>query len=155
MRGRQRWGAVAWMVLLGTLAACGSDPCGGRDSSDSSHSPEIKHLDLFDQMEGDPWTLIFAAEFADKDGDLGNTGSIDFYLNDSSSPSSIDLASLFGQSELAAGAKSGEIAIPLRFNETNKRSVRLNLGAQMVDAAQHISNCYTLDLQFNIRAVEP
>jgi hypothetical protein len=107
------------------------------------------------QIPGDPWTVVFGIEFEDRNGDLGSGGRAEFYLNDNDEPTPQELDSVFRQSGLASDAESGAMWVTLRFaDETVDDGTRVRLGIQLVDAAELRSNCFTLDLEFDVSPAE-
>jgi hypothetical protein len=96
--------------------------------------------------------VIFAVGFNDADGDLGD-GTAEFFLNGGNAATAIELFDLFRQSGLGVEATSGRIAIPLRFREDVRDGASVRIGVQVIDAAAHRSNCYSIDLSFEVEPV--
>jgi hypothetical protein len=138
------------LVTLASLAACSDDHC-AEEASGATSAPVLEAFDLLEQLEGDPWTLIFAATFSDADGDLA-AGHAELSVNGRASGNQLPLGDIFRQSGLPASARSGRIAFPLRFEDTVEDGAQVWLGMQLVDGARQRSNCAALELGF---AVEP
>ncbi|MEZ4270486.1 MAG: hypothetical protein R3C68_03320 [Myxococcota bacterium] len=137
------------IAVLGGLGGCGpSRKCPAEPFGDPAVRPQITNLDLLQQLDGDPWTLVFATTFIDADGDIG-TGHAEFYLNGRKSPIELDMGDSFRQSGLAADVKAGSIAFPLRFSETGGDR-RVVLSIQLIDSAGNQSNCFSIDLRFAV-----
>lgn len=149
---RRGLGATLFMVTLALGAtACGGNACGDVDASGASGAPRITKLELATQLEGDPWTTIFAASFSDRDADLA-MGEARFHLNESSSPSTVQpLRDVFRQSALDEAATTGTLALALRFNPDIDDGSEVRVGLQLEDGAGHASNCYGLTLEFDVR----
>ena len=67
---------------------------------------------------------------------------------------SVELIDLFKGADVDAGAKSGELAVPLRFSENVEDGANATLGVQLVDDEGNRSNCYSLDLEFTVKPVQ-
>lgn len=138
-------------VLASAVSACGGNACGDVDASGASTAPKVTKLELATQLEGDPWTTIFAASFSDSDADLA-LGEARFHLNESSSPSTVQpLRDIFRQSALDESATKGTLALALRFNPDIDDGSEVRVGLQLEDGAGHASNCYGLTLEFDVR----
>ena len=151
-RARGRFaGALLLTVLALAASACGGNACGDVDASGASSAPKVTKLELATQLEGDPWTTIFAASFSDSDADLA-LGEARFHLNESSSPSTVQpLRDVFRQSALDESATKGTLALALRFNPDIDDGSEVRVGLQLEDGAGHSSNCYGLTLEFDVR----
>ena len=146
---------VVLVCLLPFLSACGTDSsaCGSILKSDSELAPRITDFELNKQLDGDPWTLIFAATFEDSNGDLGELGQARFYLAGEEA-ATLNLKDIFVQNGVDAEANSGVLAMPLRFSETVSDGAQVVLGLQLFDSNSFASNCYSLGLEFNIDDVD-
>lgn len=129
-------------------AGCGGDDCSEAPSS-SPNAPVVTLFDLRGQLDGDPWTLIFEVAFEDEDGDL-SAGRAEFFLNAERSDTSVALFDVFRQTGLEPDATRGKLGIPLRFADTVQDGASVRLGVQLVDEADHRSNCYSFDLAFSV-----
>ena len=109
----------------------------------------ITDFELNKQLDGDPWTLIFAATFEDSNGDLGELGQARFYLAGEEA-ATLNLDDIFIQNGVDAEANSGVLAMPLRFSETVSDGAQVVLGLQLFDGNSFASNCFSLGLEFNI-----
>ena len=138
------------MLPLGPYA-CGTDAaaCGAMLASDSELAPILTNFELKSQLDGDPWTLIFAATFEDTNGDLGPLGQAKFYLGGDEA-ASLSLSDIFRQSGLEQDATEGVLALPLRFSETVQDGAQVVLGLQVLDGNSFKSNCYSLGLEFDV-----
>jgi hypothetical protein len=143
---------AACLALL--QAGCGESACGGFEQTESRDAPLIKELRLASQLTGDPWTAIFGLLFQDANGDLGNSsnGTAEFYLNGESA-AVVSLSELFQQNGVAGESTSGELAIPLRFSEGISDGASARLALQLSDHERNLSNCYALELEFDVTAV--
>ena len=117
------------VVLAFSLTACGTDSsaCGSILKSDSALAPRITDFELNKQLDGDPWTLIFAATFEDSNGDLGELGQARFYLAGEEA-ATLSLNDIFMQNGVDTEANSGVLAMPLRFSETVSDGAQVVLG---------------------------
>ena len=149
-----KYGLGAALAALVIVASSCGDPnfCDGQTSSGEAEAPAIENFGLVDQLDGDPWTAIFSATFKDSDGDLGG-GSAKFYINGKEA-ASIDLHEVFQQSDLGQDAVEGIVALPLRFSDTIDDETTANLGLQLIDVGAHSSNCYGLELEFNVSPID-
>ena len=75
------------VTMLVLAAGCERGYCGAdSDVEPAKDAPRIKDMAMIDDaVPGDPWELIFVAEFSDKDGDLGG-GVANVYLNGGGEP---------------------------------------------------------------------
>jgi len=143
------------IVMMATLgAACGDGDndaaCAGKtQSADGSVMPWVSRFRLASQLPGDPWTLVFGISFTDGDGDLGDTGAAEFFVNGYST-TTVDLGQVFALSGVETDARAGEIAVPLRFPDDTSDGSRVRIAVQLLDAAQRRSNCYSLDMNFSV-----
>lgn len=148
---------TAWkrgMVVVAFLAlhsGCGDSDCGGFERTATSSAPWISEVSLASQLEGDPWTAIFGVTFEDIDGDLATSsaGKAEFFL-DGVSAAAVELNTLFSQSSLEENARTGVLAIPLRFSEGISDGAKTVLGLQLADSKLNRSNCYSLSLKFGV-----
>ncbi|MEK7706227.1 MAG: hypothetical protein AAB426_14805 [Myxococcota bacterium] len=129
--------------------------------SASASAPEIDDLWLVGQLtrdsypvqSEDPWLAVLGVHFRDREGDLRD-GKVRFYMGGDTQPSlTQDLQTLLLQSGVPVDALDGELWASLRFAESTPDGTRAHLGVQLEDAAGHDSNCYTLELAFDVRAV--
>jgi len=134
--------------------ACGSNTCGGQARTEDGNAPAVTRFYVLSedkQIPGDPWTVLFGVEFNDITGDLGPGGRAEFYLNSNTEASEQELDRVFRQNGLLPGATEGAFWVYLRFaEETVDDGTQVRLGVQLVDAAELRSNCYTLDLEFDV-----
>ena len=143
---------ATFLFVAGTLplTGCGESTCDGFERSSSDYAPSITQMRLVNQLEGDPWTSVFGVGFSDSDGDLGvGTGHAEFFLNGKSTVK-VPLPEFFQGGALEGNAKSGELAVPLRFSENVEDQATATLGLQPVDDDGNRSNCYSLDLEFAV-----
>ena len=80
---RRKLENVTWVRVVSGLvglsqSSCGTDAsaCGSVLATESDLAPRLTDFQLNKQLDGDPWTLIFAATFEDSNGDLGNLGQV-------------------------------------------------------------------------------
>ncbi len=139
--------ALCICTLLCT--ACDDEHC-AEEQSASDGAPSIEDFELIGQLDGDPWTLIFASSFSDSDGDLA-AGAAELHLNGERSGSSVELFDVFRSSGVPATAQTGRIAFPLRFSDSVQDDAEVWLGLQFLDARQQRSNCAALQLHFDVR----
>jgi hypothetical protein len=134
--------------------ACGTNTCGGKAPTDNANAPTVSSFSVLSkdqQIPGDPWTVVFGVHFADLDGDLGVGGRAEFYLNSNVEPMDHELDQVFRQNGLLSNATEGAFWVHLRFAEaTVDDGTQVRLGIQLVDTADLRSNCYTLDLKFDV-----
>jgi hypothetical protein len=103
------------------------------------------------QIPGDPWTVVFGVEFEDSGRDLGSGGHAEFFLNANEEPAAQELDSVFRQSGLVTDASAGAFWVTLRFaEETVEDGTNVRLGLQLIDAGERRSNCFTLELEFDV-----
>ncbi|MBI3179410.1 MAG: hypothetical protein HYZ27_07090 [Deltaproteobacteria bacterium] len=141
------------LLLAAALCACEREPCDGAERDDSRNAPWVNDFYVLDQqVPGDPWSVLVGVEFEDADGDLA-AGWIKFMLNSNDEPVEQELAGVFRQSGLAADATAGAFWTNIRFADTLRDNTRAKLGMQVVDGAGNHSNCYTLDLRFDVTLV--
>ncbi|MCK5688765.1 hypothetical protein KAI87_05810 [Myxococcota bacterium] len=140
------------IFALFALTACGG-PCGSEDGSDSADAPRIIRFDTIDPgFSDDPWTIYFSVDFEDKDGDLA-AGEVRYFISDEDKPSvTQDCEGIFRQADLSFDTRSGEFWTSLTFDQSIKDGSKADLQLQLRDGAGHLSNCYTLELQFNVQS---
>lgn len=148
---------ATFFLLIGLAlgqGACGTDSsaCGSILASESDMAPKLTDFQLNKQLDGDPWTLIFAATFEDSNGDLGEVGQARFYLSGQEA-ATLSLKDIFAQNGVPADANEGVLAMPLRFSETVSDGAQVVLGLQFFDSNSFASNCYSLGLEFNVEDV--
>ncbi len=145
---------MRWVVLLSAvLAACEAEPCDDLERDETGDAPLVNDFYVLDAaVPGDPWSVLVAVEFEDDDGDLGQ-GVIKFLLNSGDEPVEQELTGVFRQSGLALDATSGALWTNIRFADTLRDNTRAKLGMQVVDGAGNHSNCYTLELRFDVTLV--
>lgn len=139
--------------MLGALAAsgCGTRSCPDEDVDLTDASPVIEEVTLLEgAVPSDPWEVVFAMRFRDGDGDLGH-GFVNVYLNGNGEPTELELFDSFRQSALSLDSRSGTITLPLRFAATVQDGDHVRMGMQLLDAASHRGNCYTVELRFDVR----
>jgi len=144
---------LAGLLTALSLPACGTDGdalCAQNAKTEYAEAPQITGFSFVEHLNGDPWTLIFSASFADIDGDLGQLGKAEIFLNGKGPPERIELQELFSQSAVAIDATEGTLAIPLRFGESIKSGTEVQLGLQFLDANSFRSNCYSIELMFDV-----
>lgn len=144
-------GLAGLAVLLAAGAnACSGDRCAGREADEVSGAPVIDNFWVLDhQIPGDPWTVLFGVDYTDGDADL-EAGVAEFYLNRNDEPAVQEMAEAFRQSGVQPSQTSGSVWMALRFADTIEDGTDVTLGLQIVDAAGHRSNCYTVDLHFDV-----
>lgn len=145
---------VCTFVAAGLNTSCGSPGCNGEKAESVSGSPTVKNFYLLgDRVPGDPWTQVFAVAFSDSDGDLAS-GQAEFFLNSDEQPNVQELDGVFRQSGVAAAASSGTLWLALRFGDTLPDGASVRLSLQLVDAKKHRSNCFSLELDFDVRSAQ-
>ncbi len=146
----QLW-TVAFVATLALAAGCGS-PCGDYAASDADNAPRLVGMKLVQRaVPSDPWQLVFVLDFRDKDGDLSG-GFAQVFLNGKRHESTVALLEIFRQSALANDATSGQLTLPLRFDESSvSDGAKVELAVQVVDSATLRSNCYSMDLEFSVK----
>jgi hypothetical protein len=141
------------LVLAPVASACGDEYCAGLEANGEPGTPAVESFWVLEhQIEGDPWTVLFGADFTDEDGDLGG-GVAEFYLNQSAKPAVQEMEDAFRQSGVQEGETAGSVWMALRFADTIEDGTGVTLGLQLVDAAGHRSNCYTVELRFDVEQV--
>lgn len=144
---------VVTALLAASASACGGGHCAGLEADEAPGTPVVDNFWLLEhQIPGDPWTVLFGVDYTDDDGDLG-TGSAEFYLNENKQPAVQDMVDAFRQSGVQPGETLGSLWMALRFSETIDDGTDVTLGLQLVDAAGHRSNCYTVELRFDVKPV--
>ncbi len=129
---------AATLLLPATLlaAGCGDSACEGFERSTTDNAPVIEKLRLVSQLAGDPWTSIFGVAFTDSDGDLGSgSAHAEFFLNGKTA-ASVDLSDIFQGTAVEPSARSGELAVPLRFSETVENGASATLGVQLISSGK-------------------
>lgn len=126
--------------------------CGDVDPpSTIASAPSIVDATLASQLAEDPWTLVLTLDFSDSDGNLA-AGEASFYLGgDANSRSTQPLVTAFKQSALAEDATSGQLVVPLRFDDNVRDGADVDLGIQLSDGGGLHSNCYGLTLHFEVK----
>lgn len=148
-------GAAAFWLGAATLLAvgCGPAACPDDDPDVDEGNPVIEEIRLLQGVvSGDPWEMIFAIRFRDASGDLGQ-GKAKVFLNGSSKALEIDLFDTFRQSGLSLDSQAGTLTLPLRFKDSVDDGARVLMGTRLIDAAERRSNCYSLELRFDVRTV--
>jgi hypothetical protein len=149
---------LALLLMMGftlTATGCNRSTCIGlHPPSSDRNAPVIMDIELLPQSIQNPWTMLMALDFKDKDGDLG-AGNVLIYVG-ASGPVQLPLAEYFATSELPMDAASGRIGLPLSLGQgaVSDDNV-LRLGFQFVDAREHYSNCYAIDLHFEVTLPSP
>ena len=137
------------------MYGCGADDnahCAQNPQNTFAEAPIITDFSFVESLRGDPWTLIFSVSFTDSNGDLGQLGKAEIFLNGNDTPERIELQEIFSQSAVDSGATQGTLALPLRFGESLSDGTQVNLGLQVLDANSFRSNCFSLDLLFGVGA---
>jgi len=143
------------VLAAANLAAsgCSSTRCGDLEVSDETNAPKLVAFYVLPdekQMPGDPWTVLFGVESKDANGDLGG-GQAEFFLNSETEATKQDLDTVFRQSGVELDATRAEVYMTLRFAEnTVDDGAQVRLGLQLVDAQGLRSNCFTLELEFDV-----
>lgn len=137
-------GAAALM-----FSACGGQVCGGNEGTSSDTAPVLTDVNLVGNLPGDPWNLVFGITFTDAPGDLG-TGRGEFFLNSSERAEVVQLQSQFEKSSVPLDARSGQIAVTLRFPESIDDDDTVDFSSQVIDQAGERSNCFALELHFDV-----
>ncbi len=148
-------GAIS-LLLVGvglSLGACPGRICGDNEPTDDVNTPVVDNFWVPDsQIPGDPWTVLFGVDFTDPDGDL-SAGVAEFFLNSGTSPAVQILSDAFRQSGVTLDETLGTAWMALRFSDTMDDGTNVRLGLQLVDGAGNRSNCYTLELKFDVTPV--
>ncbi|MEE8409793.1 MAG: hypothetical protein V3T05_09325 [Myxococcota bacterium] len=144
---------AATALLLGVglgFGGCSSDVCGGNEPTDQQNAPWVDNFWVLDlQIPGDPWTVLFGIDFTDPNGDLG-VGAAEFFLNAGTNPAVQPLVDAFRQSGVSPDETRGSVWMALRFSDTMDDGTEVSLGLQLVDGDDNRSNCYSLDLRFDV-----
>jgi hypothetical protein len=153
IRRARAWAAwLAWSAaaaLASVAAGCGGNAC-PKPGAGTATAPAIDDVRMLRHaVPGDPWELVFIVGFRDGDGDLGG-GVADVYLNEKTTPTALELLDLFRASAVALDSTGGALTIPLRFSDNVGNGDKVRLGLQLVDEAGQRSNCYALDLDFEV-----
>ncbi len=147
-------------MALVFCASCSSNCPTAEDEEPGA--PIIVSLELLEQLEGDPWTLVMGIDFEDSDGNLGESvmndstvvgGYVEFYINGGDAGGPLAVADAFTQRAYPLTQTSGKIAIPLRFSDSISNGAEIVLSAQLVDGDGLRSNCYSVELSFALNAV--
>jgi hypothetical protein len=144
---------MKWLLGVVVFAGCGQEACPNVDDQKvTTDSPIIDNLWLIDHaMPDDPWALVLALTFQDKNGDL-SSGSAAIYINNRhEKPTTVDLFPSFRDSALLPGSTTGTLTLPtIRItNVSDGQTIRL--GVRLTDGSKHSSNCYDLDLNFRVK----
>ncbi len=147
------WAAAIAVTLGAMLSGCEGTRCGGNERDEAADAPVLLSFYMLDetrQIPDDPWTVVFGAEFEDPDANLA-AGAAEFYLNANPEPATQPMDQVFRQSGIAAGEPRGAFWATLRFaEETVDDGTRVRLGLQLIDGAELRSNCFTLELAFDV-----
>lgn len=143
------------VVMLSAGTGCDRPACIGLNPpTQDRNAPMLMHVDVVQEPQPNPWTLLLAVDFVDRDGDVGD-GNMLIYMG-ASSPVILPLAESFATSELKTTATSGRVGVPLTFGQGSVRNDNVvRLGLQLEDAHNHYSNCYSLDLFVHIDLSDP
>ena len=141
--------AVAWAG-----AGCDRATCiGMHPPTVDRNAPVLVNVEVLHDAQPNPWTLMLAVDYLDRDGDVGN-GNMLVYVG-ASAPVALPLADSFATSELPLAATSGRVGVPLFFGQGAVADDNvLRLGFQLEDALNHFSNCYSLDLFVEVSLVD-
>jgi hypothetical protein len=144
------------VAAVSALAACGS-PCGGRERSTDVYAPEITAFEVLpSELGADPWTVFLGITFTDANGDLGNSGHTEVFIDANDEPAiQEELREVFQRSNLELDAARGEFWVAVVFGDGSMQdgsTVRTSI--QLVDGAALRSNCYSLDLQFQVASLD-
>ncbi|HET6345641.1 MAG TPA: matrixin family metalloprotease [Myxococcota bacterium] len=149
VRQRRRLLALAGVGLL--LGACTTAECDGQTPPLDPLAPLILRMELAGQVLQDPWRVILRTDFADFDGDLGNGKAIYYANYKTEQQSELLLDRIFESTGgVPLNATQGTVALYVRFADTTTSGSVLHLGTRLVDGAGRKSNCYTVDLAFNL-----
>jgi hypothetical protein len=108
-------------------------------------------MELAGQVLQDPWRVILRTDFADFDGDLGNGRALHYANYKPQAEPEVSLSKVFeATGGVPLNATQGTIALYVRFADTTTSGSVLHLGTRLIDAAGRKSNCYTVDLAFNL-----
>ena len=143
------------VLVLGAalVGGCGHVACGDQERDGEADAPRLESFYLIGQpIPNDPWTLVFGIDFVTAAKNLG-TGRADFFLNDDTEATSQDFGDAFRQSGVPLDAEQGSVWMALRFVSSVADGAEVRLGLQLVDAASKRSNCFTLELAFDVEAV--
>tara|TARA_Y100001934_G_C12292785_1_gene745725 strand:- start:12 stop:500 length:489 start_codon:yes stop_codon:yes gene_type:complete len=150
-------GAVLFSGLSLVQSGCGEEiRCNGFLASESTNAPEITRIEKLKQMPGDPWTIIMSLYFIDRDGDLASgdgddTGVMNFFLNGGLEASAQSMETVFEQSALGSGETNGNAWFAIRFDDASTPDgARVNFETQLVDGSGNRSNCYVVNLTFDV-----
>lgn len=148
-RAAQLWAAI---IVSFAAAACDRPTClGMHPATDDRNAPVLARIELLQQPDTVPWMLMMAVDFTDRDGDSGN-GNMLVYVG-AGAPVSMPLADYFETSELDLSSTSGRFGLPLFINQgAVQGDTVLRLGFQMQDEREHYSNCYAMDLVYDVTA---
>ncbi|MBN1962314.1 MAG: hypothetical protein JW841_15370 [Deltaproteobacteria bacterium] len=143
---------VFFILFSSILIGCGQDACPPADGqTNTPSSPKIERIWLIDHpMPDDPWAIVLALSFSDKEGDLQN-GSATIYLNGDQTPVTLNLLSSFRDNAIDPNSTSGTITLPvIRMSNIYNNQV-IRLGVRIIDEQQYQSNCYSIDLKYSVK----
>ena len=146
------WALVPCVAALLATSCRSHDACGDNPTvSHDAGAPVINDATVVSQLAQDSWTVVVGIDYDDSDGNLSQGNAV-FYLNGASTgASTLPLADAFKQSAIPPGTPSGQLIVPLRFDDTQvKDGASVDLGVQLVDGARMYSNCYGLTLKFEV-----
>lgn len=151
-RCRPHWVRWAAGLLGASLAAvgCNRAPCGGLNPpTNDPNAPAIVSVELVKQDVINPWQFDVAINFTDRNGDVGS-GNLDVYVGTSPAVN-LSLAPYFASSELALDSRAGRLGIDINLASGSVQDDNIyRLGFQLRDALKNYSNCYTLDVHFDV-----
>lgn len=136
--------------LLAVAPGCNRAPCAGlHPPTQDPDAPQLVAIEVVSQDVINPWQLNLAVDFTDRNGDMGS-GLLEVYVG-TSEPTVLALAPYFASSELAYDSRAGRIGLDLNLSSGAVQDDNvLRLGFQLRDALKNYSNCYTLDLHFDV-----
>jgi len=144
--------AAPLIIALVSLfaAACNRPGCDETTYDPQTNDPVITHMSLLGQQSGDPWTLLLSMSFESPPGTAGN-GNVLFYVESLTPAPPKQLNTFFDASNVQRNAPSGTIVVPLTFVQVGiDYDATVRLGTRIVDTNNRPSNCYSLDINFQL-----
>lgn len=135
-----------WTAALG----CNRDTCAGLNRpSSSADAPQLVSVEIVNQDVINPWQFNLAVSFTDRNGDMG-TGLLLMYVG-TSQPVALSLVPYFASSGIAPTSHAGRLGVDVNLASSSVQDDNVyRMGFQLRDALSNYSNCYTLDLHFDI-----
>ena len=150
-----------WLLFLcATVNGCAEPDYCGIVPDNNPAAPHIESVkQLLDEQKAelaelsvsgdDPWLVVMNMAFSDSNGDLSG-GSLLIFL-ENKEVNRMNIAELFKERALNAGATSGELPVLLRIVPVGELvdGALMHVGLALIDEAGLVSNCHSLNIIIN------